>query len=101
MLEAQNAGEAFLIFEQESSAIDLVVTDVMMPRMSGPDLVKRLHRVRPDLRVIYISGRAEDAVMRECVLGPSVGVLAKPITPNALARKLREVLDGGAATARE
>jgi PAS domain S-box-containing protein len=87
VLAAENGGEAFLICEQTAGAIDLLVTDVVMPRMSGRELARRLTQARPAMRVILVSGHPEDA--------PAGGYafLPKPITPDALLRRVREVLD--------
>ena len=77
----------------KSAAIDMVVTDVMMPGMIGPVLVGELRRDRPDLPVLFMSGHT-DGIVRDGLIDPSTPFLAKPFTPAQLAQKVREVLDG-------
>jgi len=100
VLVAQNAGDALLICEREASPIHLLLTDVVMPHLSGPELAARLGRLRPDMKVLFMSGYTDDSAFRHGAVEGSVGFLQKPITPALLARKVREVLDhrGAGAT---
>jgi CheY-like chemotaxis protein len=93
VLVAANAAEALQLFEQNAS-IDLLLTDVVMPGASGPELTQQLVDRRPALKVVYMSGYTEDAIVHHGVLKPGISFLHKPFTSEALGRKLRGVLDG-------
>jgi CheY-like chemotaxis protein len=92
VLEARSAGEALLESENRSQ-IHLLLTDVVMPRMSGPELAARLKATRPNLAVLYMSGYTDDAALRHGIVDANVAYLQKPITVQSLTRKVREVLD--------
>jgi DNA-binding NtrC family response regulator len=94
VIEARNAGEAFLHSENHPGTIHLLLSDVVMPQMSGPELAKRLGKARPDMRVLCMSGYTDDSIVRHGVLAAHIAFLQKPITPDMLATKVREVLQG-------
>jgi PAS domain S-box-containing protein len=93
VLEASDGEDALRVVEQREGPIHLLVTDVVMPRMSGPELAGLLVRARPELKVLYVSGYIAAEIADLGVLEPGVHFLPKPFTPVGLARKVREVLD--------
>ncbi len=93
VVEASDGAQALQVYEKERERIDLILTDVVMPRMSGREMVDRVRASRPDMRVLYMSGYTADAIVRHGVLDQSMLLLGKPFTPVALIAKIREVLD--------
>ena len=77
----------------ERRGVDLLLTDVVMPEVSGSVLAERLGVIAPDMRILFMSGYSDEAVHRHGVLGASAAFLEKPFTERTLARKVREVLD--------
>jgi signal transduction histidine kinase/DNA-binding response OmpR family regulator len=92
VLVAASAEEAVQVFDRNAS-IDVLLTDVVMPGAAGPELTGRLVEQRPGLKVIYMSGHTEDAIVQHGVLKPGVAFLQKPFTTESLGRKIRELLD--------
>ncbi len=90
VFEAQNAGEALLIFEEKESEVDIVLTDYIMPHMTGDKLIKRFHKKKPDLPSVLISGYLKRA---NKVLPDADAFLPKPFQPEELLRVVRSVLD--------
>jgi two-component system cell cycle sensor histidine kinase/response regulator CckA len=93
VLEARHGGEALLFCEQHEGDIHLLATDVVMPQMSGRELADRLRILRPSMKVLYMSGYMDDAIVRHGLLDAGVPFLQKPYTPHVLADKVRTVLD--------
>jgi PAS domain S-box-containing protein len=93
VIEASSGAEALEIVGRVAHQLDLVVSDVVMPGISGPELVKRLAVVAPGVRCLLVSGHAEAAVLPDGLTGIGASFLPKPFTPERLARKVREVLD--------
>jgi CheY-like chemotaxis protein len=94
VLPAPDAVEALALATQHRGAIDMVVSDVVMPGTDGPTLIARLRVIRPQLKALLMSGYAGDAVARSDALGKGLPFLEKPFSVTGLARKVREVLDG-------
>jgi PAS domain S-box-containing protein len=92
VLDASNGNEAVKVSEKHSGIIDLMVTDVVMPQLGGRELAEKLALTRPEMRVLYMSGYTDDAIVRHGVLDGRASFLEKPFTPDAFTRKIREVL---------
>ncbi len=93
VLEARDGGEALRVSSGHNGPIDLLVTDVIMPQMGGGELAQRMKGVRPDLKVLYVSGYSDDQVVGEDASHAGSAFLQKPFAPDTLLRKLREMLD--------
>ncbi len=97
VIEARDGAEAEQVGRRGGDYLHLMVTDVVMPGISGLELATRLAPVRPKMRVLFMSGYTDDAIVRRGVLAEDAAFLQKPFTPEVLARKVREVLDAPAA----
>jgi two-component system cell cycle sensor histidine kinase/response regulator CckA len=93
VLEAPTGKEALAIAAQHSGGIHVLLTDVIMPGLSGPDLARELQALQPGLAVLFMSGYTDDAIVHHGVLEPGVNLLPKPFSRDQLLRKMREVLD--------
>ncbi len=92
---AANGEEAQHLMAGECFRPDLVITDVVMPNMNGKELADRLKKVQPDLRVLYMSGYTDNAIVHHGVLEPGTAFIHKPFTPRDIAAKVQEALRGG------
>jgi PAS domain S-box-containing protein len=93
VIEAANGPEAILKSGQHTGPIHLLLTDVVMGGMSGRQLAENLHANRPDLRVLYMSGYTDDAIVRHGILEPGLAFVQKPFAADSLLRKIRGVLE--------
>jgi len=92
VLVAQNGQAAIDLVSKHSGPIDLIMTDIVMPGLSGSDLAKKVQSLRPDIRVVYMSGYTDQAIIHHGILSSDVLLLQKPFTMSTLAHKLREAL---------
>ena len=93
VMKAQNGEKALKVTDEHNGQIQLMVTDVVMPGMNGRELAKRLYPMRPEMKVIYMSGYTDEAIVHHGVLDSGLNFIEKPFTPKGLAYKVREVLD--------
>jgi CheY-like chemotaxis protein len=99
VLEAANGEQAERVCREHAGEIHLLLTDVVMPGQSGPEVARRLSPLRPAMKVLYISGYAPNAIVEQGTLGPGAAFLHKPFTPSALLEKVQQVLESQGATA--
>jgi PAS domain S-box-containing protein len=99
VLQAASGPDALALLERDSPHLDLLLTDLVMPRMNGRELARRLQELRPGLATLYMSGYAPGAIVHGGVLDPGLAFIAKPLRPADLTRKVREVLDARPAPA--
>ncbi len=94
VLTAESGREALDLVSLHTGPIHLLITDVMMPDIDGPELVRRLSAIRPDTQTLFMSGYMDDALGEQGVLPSSVNFIQKPFSPRTIAQKVREILDG-------
>jgi two-component system cell cycle sensor histidine kinase/response regulator CckA len=94
VLEAENGVDAVSVFEQHGGAVDLVVSDVVMPEMDGPTLLKELRKRNPQLKIVFVSGYAEEAFSKSLPEGQQFSFLAKPFTLKQLIAQVKETMAG-------
>jgi CheY-like chemotaxis protein len=93
VIEAVDGVDALGVCERHDGPVHLLITDVVMPRMGGRELADRVSSVRPETRVLFISGYTENTIVHRGVLDAGVTLLQKPFTPEALAQRVRILLD--------
>jgi CheY-like chemotaxis protein len=98
MLSAASGKEALALSEKHPTKIDLLISDVIMDEMPGPELAEVLLKSRPDMKVIFISGYAEGSLAPDGILKPGTILVQKPFTIKILSAKVREVLDKAASS---
>ncbi|MBD3265602.1 response regulator, partial [bacterium] len=93
--------EAVEVFRERKDEIDLVITDVVMPEMSGQEVASQIHAIRDSVKILFMSGYTDDTIVRHGILLEGVNFIQKPFNPEALTGKVREVLDAGPAEPRD
>jgi len=93
VLEASTGKEALNLCEQYGRTIHLMLTDVVMPQMSGRELAEQMAIFKPEIKVLYMSGYTDDAILRHGTLDADLAFIQKPFSPDALVRKVRDVID--------
>jgi PAS domain S-box-containing protein len=93
VLEASGGEEALGICKEHTAPIDLLITDVVMPKMSGKDVADQLKTIHPETKVLFMSGYTDEAIVHHGIVDPDIAFLQKPFSEKALAQKIREVLD--------
>jgi two-component system, cell cycle sensor histidine kinase and response regulator CckA len=97
VIEAEGGEAALAVIRNAAERINLLITDVVMPRMDGPGLVREVREMRPDIKVIFISGYTEDAFRQRLDRDGDIEFLCKPFSLKQLATKVKEVIGGGSA----
>jgi two-component system cell cycle sensor histidine kinase/response regulator CckA len=95
VIEAESSEEALEVIRHAEERIDLLITDVVMPRLDGPALVREVREIRSDIKVIFISGYAEDAFRQRLDRDSNIDFLPKPFSLKQLASKVKDVIGGG------
>jgi CheY-like chemotaxis protein len=94
VLIAADGAEAVALADRHPDRIDLLLTDVILPKRSGPSVAEHVRGRHPECKVLFVSGYTANAIVHRGILDEGVRFLAKPFTPGALGRRVREVLDG-------
>jgi DNA-binding NtrC family response regulator len=94
VIEAENGEAGLKVSNEYKARIEMLITDVVMPGMGGRELAQKVSAARPEIKVLFLSGYTEDAIIHEGVLEPGTAFLQKPFTLQTLSRKVRDVLHG-------
>ena len=94
VLAAESGREALELVRNHAGAIHLLITDVIMPDMDGPELVRHLSTIRPDTRTLFMSGYMDDTLGERGILATNANFIQKPFSPSTIAQRVREILDG-------
>ncbi len=94
VLAAESGREALEIVRKHDDTIHLVITDVVMPDMDGPELVRQLSTIRPDTQTLFMSGYMDDTLGERGILSTNANFIQKPFSPRTIAQKVRDILDG-------
>jgi PAS domain S-box-containing protein len=95
IMEARNGAEAIELYEKTDCRIDLLITDVVMPKMGGRELAEKIAGINPQIKQLFMSGYTDDGIIRQGMIAENMDFIQKPFTFEALAQKVREVLDAG------
>ena len=95
VLESRSPREALELCRRHEGPIHLLITDIIMPEMSGRDLAEQMQTMYPEVRVLYMSGYTDDVIVHHGILEAGIDYLQKPFGPGALSQKVREILDSG------
>ena len=93
VIEAVDGRDALDKFTEHRTEVDILATDVIMPKMNGKSLYEEIRKVRPDMKVLFMSGYTKDIIMERGILGDDFSVITKPVTSHELLKKMREILD--------
>jgi two-component system, cell cycle sensor histidine kinase and response regulator CckA len=94
VLAAESGREALQLVRNHAGPLHLMITDVMMPDMDGPELVRQLSTIRPDTRTLFMSGYMDDTLGERGILSTNANFIQKPFSPGTIAQRVREILDG-------
>ena len=94
VLAAESGRDALEVVRNHAGTIHLLITDVVMPDMDGPELVRQLSTIRPDTRTLFMSGYMDDTLGERGILSANANFIQKPFSPRTIAQKVRDILDG-------